>query len=379
MTTERTRSLPAARGGFHRAFGLWEFIVAYLSAQGRVDDVDIDRPNDPSLGAPMTDIRSAYNLALTEEQAQRRAFEREERDARGTVGRGGRAAREARPLSEERVRELTARYAGHKTEEGFRKAVRGGKLSYNSFTVRMGELRRMGWVEVSGYREPSRFEDIRPGSPERKFLRLTAAGLAARGVTNAQRAYAAGGVIVQETESGVAMPDVPQETDPEEIRALNTRRRLRQLTTVEFEAAVEILTSGEVATAEEAVNRARVILARPEPSRAVARTARAAEPENMLETAWAVVKDRITGYARPNSSTAEKALDKFVADAVEKGATEDDLDDALSDVRSALEEYRDMDRGDYDSADEFSEARAAAWEAFTDALNDVDLPEQEEE
>ena len=40
-------------------------------------------------------------------------------------------------------------------------------------------LQRLGWVESSGYEEPSSFQDNYPPGPSRKYYRLTPAGLEA--------------------------------------------------------------------------------------------------------------------------------------------------------------------------------------------------------
>ena len=81
---------------------------------------------------------------------------------------------------------------------------------------------------------------------------------------------------------------------------------------------------------------------------------------------WAAVVNRIAGWSRPNSTNADNLLGRFVQEMVEAhpDIQEDDLDSAIADVRSALEEYQE---------EEDPEARAGAWEAFTDAMGEVDF------
>ncbi len=49
----------------------------------------------------------------------------------------------------------------------------------------------------------------------------------------------------------------------------------------------------------------------------------------------------------------------------------------VSEAMEALEEYKSIERGDYDDAEEFSEARSDAWEAFADALESIEPPESD--
>ena len=81
---------------------------------------------------------------------------------------------------------------------------------------------------------------------------------------------------------------------------------------------------------------------------------------------WSTLTDRITGWSRPNSTNADNLLDRFVQETTEAHSDirEDDLESAIADVRSALEEYQE---------EEDPEARAGAWEAFTDAMGEVDF------
>lgn len=60
---------------------------------------------------------------------------------------------------------------------------------------------------------------------------------------------------------------------------------------------------------------------------------------------------------------------------MEAGASEDDLDNLLSEVRSALEAYTEL----VEDEESEPEDRASAWEEFTDSLSQVDFSELEEE
>ena len=90
--------------------------------------------------------------------------------------------------------------------------------------------------------------------------------------------------------------------------------------------------------------------------------------------AWSTAADRINGYKRPNSAAAERVLDAFVQQGAEAGWREDDLEDLLSDQRAALQDYKDA----VEDSELEPEDRAAAWEVFTDSLNEVDFSELEE-
>jgi len=93
-----------------------------------------------------------------------------------------------------------------------------------------------------------------------------------------------------------------------------------------------------------------------------------------LVMAWSTAADRINGYKRPNSAAAERVLDAFVQQGAEAGWREDDLEDLLSDQRAALQDYKDA----VEDSELEPEDRAAAWEVFTDSLNEVDFSELEE-
>ena len=49
----------------------------------------------------------------------------------------------------------------------------------------------------------------------------------------------------------------------------------------------------------------------------------------------------------------------------------------VDEAKEALDEYKSIERGDYDDAEEFSEARSEAWDAFVDALDSIEPPDNE--
>lgn len=84
------------------------------------------------------------------------------------------------------------------------------------------------------------------------------------------------------------------------------------------------------------------------------------------------IKQRIQGYARPNSVNARKLLEPLVE---EVQAQIDRLQcqlDELETVMANLEEYEETKRDHFTDASEYSEAKAEAWETFTESLNDIE-------
>ena len=76
-----------------------------------------------------------------------------------------------------------------------------------------------------------------------------------------------------------------------------------------------------------------------------------------IQDKWGKAKTR-------NSKTASNDLLKLEQEGV-------DVDEA----REALENYTDLERSEYDSAEDFSEARTDAWEEFTGSLDGLEAPE----
>ena len=146
------------RGGFLRPFGCGWFIREFLLGYADEGSSVVD----PDIGAPQADIFHAYKMALRIATALDRATRMEERKAR----------REKRSISPDNIDKLTGKYLSHMP-------YKGTGCRYHSFVVYFSTLRRLGWVEPSGYEEPSSFQDNYPPGPSRIYYRLTQAGLEA--------------------------------------------------------------------------------------------------------------------------------------------------------------------------------------------------------
>ena len=150
--------LRPARGGFLRPFGCGWFIREFLLGHGPNGSPVID----PAIGAPQSEIFHHYKMALIQATALDRATRREEKLSR----------REKRLISPDNIERLTEKYVA-------RLPYKGHGCRYHSFVVYFSNLRRLGWVEPSGYEEPSAFQSNYPKGPPRRFYRLTPAGLSA--------------------------------------------------------------------------------------------------------------------------------------------------------------------------------------------------------
>jgi len=150
--------LKPGRGGFLRPFGCGWFIREFLSGNEPYASPAID----PVIGAPQADIFYHYKTALLQAIALDRATRQEERKAR----------REKRSISPDNIDELAGKYLA-------RMPYKSNGCRYHSFVVYFSTLRRLGWVEPTGYEEPSSFQDNYPPGPSRIYYRLTQAGLGA--------------------------------------------------------------------------------------------------------------------------------------------------------------------------------------------------------
>ena len=150
--------LRPARGGFLRPFGCGWFIREFLLGYAPEGSSVVD----PDIGAPQSDIFYHYKMALRKATALDRATRMEERKAR----------REKRSISPDNIDELAGKYLA-------RMPYKSNGCRYHSFVVYFSTLRRLGWVEPSGYEEPSSFQDNYPPGPSRIYYRLTQAGLEA--------------------------------------------------------------------------------------------------------------------------------------------------------------------------------------------------------
>jgi len=146
------------RGGFLRPFGCGWFIREFLMGRGPDGSPQID----PNVGAPQSDICYQYKKALLKAIAVDRATRQEERQAR----------RERRLISPERIERLAVRYLRQTP-------YKSSSCRYHSFVVYFSNLQRLGWVEESGVKERSIFQDNYPRGYPRRFFRLTEAGRAA--------------------------------------------------------------------------------------------------------------------------------------------------------------------------------------------------------
>ena len=147
--------LRPARGGFLRPFGCAIFIRDFLLGQGPYGSKRIN----PDTGAPQADICYQYKMALIRATALDRATRHEEKLAK----------REKRVIDPENIERLTERYLA-------RLPYKSTSCRYHSFVVYFAMLQKLGWVEPSGYEEPSTFQDNYPQGPPRRYFRLTRAG-----------------------------------------------------------------------------------------------------------------------------------------------------------------------------------------------------------
>ena len=150
--------LRPTRGGFLRPFGCGWFIKEFLSGHGPYGSVAID----PRIGAPQSDIFREYKMSLLKATAFDRATRVEEKRAR----------QEKRPISPDNIQGLAERYLA-------RMPYKAQGCRYHSFVVYFSNLQRLVWVELSGFEEPSAFQEHYPPGPPRKYFRLTDAGRAA--------------------------------------------------------------------------------------------------------------------------------------------------------------------------------------------------------
>ena len=147
--------LKPGKGGFLRPFGCGWFIRGFLNGNGPEGSPRID----PLRGAPQSDIFYYYKMKLIEATARDRAVRLEEKRAR----------QEDRPIDPDEIEELTGQYM-------LRLPYKSKGCRYHSFVVYFSNLKRLGWVEPSGYQEPSAFQGNYPPGPPRIYYRLTEAG-----------------------------------------------------------------------------------------------------------------------------------------------------------------------------------------------------------
>ena len=147
--------LKPVRGGFLRPFGCGWFIREYLLGKGPYGSPKIE----PKIGAPQAVIFHDYKLALMKATAFDRATRFEEKKAR----------REKRSISPDNIESLAERYLN-------RMPYKAQGCRYHSFVVYFSTPNKLGWVESTGYEEPSSFQEHYPPGPPRRYFRLTKAG-----------------------------------------------------------------------------------------------------------------------------------------------------------------------------------------------------------
>jgi len=150
-----TLALKPKRGGFLRPFGCGEFIRDYLMGKRPYGSPKID----PKAGAPQEDIFKQYKLALMREIALDWATKVEERNTR----------KEKRSINPDNIEELADKYLA-------RLPYKTIACRFHSFVVYFSDLQKLGWVEITGIEEPSKFQGHHPPGPPRKYFRLSKAG-----------------------------------------------------------------------------------------------------------------------------------------------------------------------------------------------------------
>ena len=143
------------QGGYRRPFGCGWFIREYLLGNGPEGSAVID----PEKGAPQAEIFYHYKTALHRSYAEDIvARENEERIRKGKPA-----------YTPEEYTDRAAWFLG-------RIPYKLVKCRYHSFVVYFSNLQRLEWVELTGFEEPSAFQDHYPPGPPRKYFRLTGKG-----------------------------------------------------------------------------------------------------------------------------------------------------------------------------------------------------------
>ena len=147
--------LKPKRGGFLRSFGCGWVIREYLLGHGPEDSpvTNIER------GAPQADIFYHYKMSLLKVTAEDKAARQEERQAK----------REKRSIEPSNIENLTKRYVE-------RMPYKANGCRYHSFVVYFSNLRRLHWVEPSGFEEASQMQEHYAAGQPRRYYRLTAIG-----------------------------------------------------------------------------------------------------------------------------------------------------------------------------------------------------------
>jgi len=150
--------LKPKRGGFLRPFGCGWFIREFLSGNAPAGSPAVD----PEIGSPQVDIFHYYKTSIIRATATDRATRQEEKLAR----------RQKRPINPDNIDLLINKYLAHMP-------YKANGCRYHSFVTYFSTLRRLGWVESSGIKERSSFQDNYPAGQPRVFYRLSDAGRSA--------------------------------------------------------------------------------------------------------------------------------------------------------------------------------------------------------
>lgn len=349
-------TLPAVRrrGGFARPIGLGEFVRRFLAGmEAPVLDPDTRALTgfasvDPRVGAPPQDIWRAYKDFLYTAWGQE-VVERWREEGREIPRDPGELAR----------------------IDGFARARIPQRLSHmrlSSFYRYFRNLRTLGWVEPTGVEEGSevggspgaRLERRPDGTalvevPQpRRFFRLTRAGM-----DEPPDGAWHNPLLTLYPERG---PEYYQET-ARRARARKGKLPLKIKRPVEEAPEVTPPLAPPVIVPRPARPPRRVVVAPPPPPEV-----EEIEEEVPVEVQerWDALLERIRGWKTPNPANAERLLKSFVEEA---GVESTVLDDALD----RLTEYREAARGDFESAEEYREAREDLWQEFLDALDEVEL------
>ena len=130
--------LRPSKGGFLRPFGCGWFIREFLAGNAPYGSPAID----PEGGAPQADIFYYYKQALRQVTALDRATKLEEKRAR----------KEHHPISPDNIEALARKYME-------RLPYKSKGCRYHSFVTYFSTLQKLNWVEASGIREASAFQD----------------------------------------------------------------------------------------------------------------------------------------------------------------------------------------------------------------------------
>lgn len=308
------KPLTRVRGGFMRPFGAAVFILDFLA--GRGPDYGVEAIN-PQRGSPQADIHAQYKMALHRAWADDAVATYQERRIRE-----GKSA-----LMVDEADQLLAYYQALIP-------YKQSKMRYHSFVVYFRLLRELGWVEATpNGEEPSVLQSYYPPAPPRRYYRLTARG-----------ARADPGLVSDPLQAVYNYP-------PEIRSPKRPRPRLPEFMRAPVPAPTVIPPE--------------VKEVRPPPPPAPEEE----EVPEAVQERWNTLAERIRGWARPRATDAERLLKGFAEEMGKARIELTGLDEALD----LLQEYRDLAREDFDTSEEYSEARTDAWQEFLDALDEVEL------